>query len=138
MNAYYLYNSPDQVPDLSNDRFGINGIDDRYEKTEEYSEYLNGFATPEDLFETLIFEPLDPFSVIVPNYLDIINAQQGTTLSNGIEFRLYLVPGSRTEVFGAITLVLNNSVADNLGLVRGQVFRAVDGTDLTTSNINTL
>ncbi|WP_235898328.1 S41 family peptidase [Winogradskyella ouciana] len=138
MNAYYLYNSPDQVPDLSNDRFGINGIDDRYEKTEEYSEYLNGFATPEDLFETLIFEPLDPFSVIVPNYLDIINAQQGTTLSNGIEFRLYLVPGSQTEVFGAITLVLNNSVADNLGLVRGQVFRAVDGTDLTTSNINTL
>ena len=136
MNAYYLYN--ENVPDLSNDRFGINGIDDRYDKTEEYADYLDEFATPEDLFETLTFDPLDPFSVIVPNYLDVINAQQGTTLSNGIEFRLYLLPGSETEVFGAITLVLNNSVADNLGLFRGQIFRAVDGTNLTTSNINTL
>ena len=136
MNAYYLYN--ENVPDLSNDRFGFNGIDDRYDKTEEYADYLDEFATPEDLFETLTFDPLDPFSVIVPNYLDVINAQQGTTLSNGIEFRLYLLPGSETEVFGAITLVLNNSVADNLGLFRGQIFRAVDGTNLTTSNINTL
>ncbi len=136
MNAYYLYN--ENVPDLSNDRFGINGIDDRYDKTEEYAEYLDGFATPEDLFETLTFDALDPFSVIVPNYLDVLNAQQGTILSNGIEFRLYLVPGSETEVFGAISLVLDNSVADNLGLVRGQIFRAVDGTNLTTSNINTL
>lgn len=136
MNAYYLYN--ENVPDLSNDRFGINGIDDRYDKTEEYAEYLDGFATPEDLFETLTFDVLDPFSVIVPNYLDVLNAQQGTILSNGIEFRLYLVPGSETEVFGAISLVLDNSVADNLGLVRGQIFRAVDGTNLTTSNINTL
>lgn len=136
MNAYYLYN--ENVPDLSNDRFGINGIDDRFDKTEEYAEYLDGFATSEDLFETLTFDALDPFSVIVPNYLDVLNAQQGTILSNGIEFRLYLLPGSETEVFGAISLVLDNSVADNLGLVRGQIFRAVDGTNLTTSNINTL
>ncbi|WP_084221647.1 S41 family peptidase [Winogradskyella sp. PG-2] len=138
MNAYYLYNANDNVPDLTNDRFGINGIDNRYEKTEEYSDYIEGFATPEDLFETLIFEPSDPFSAIVPNYLDILNQQEGTILSNGIEFRLYLVPGSSTEVFGAISLVLNNSVADDLGLLRGQIFRAVDGTNLTTDNINSL
>lgn len=138
MNAYYLYNSPDLVPDLSNDRFGINGVDNRYEKNEAYSEYLDEFSTPEDLFESLVYNPLDPFSVIVPNYLDVINAQQGTSLNNGVEFRLYLIPGSETEVFGAISLVLNNSVADNLGLERGQIFRAVDGINLTTSNINSL
>jgi len=136
MNAYYLYN--DNVPNLSNDRFGINGVDNRYDKTEAYAEYLKEFSRPEDLFETLIFEQLDPFSAIVPNYLDILNQQQGTTLSNGIEFRLYLVPGSQTEVFGAISLVLNNSVADDLNLQRGQLFRAVDGTNLTTENFSTL
>ncbi|WP_299367555.1 S41 family peptidase [Winogradskyella sp.] len=132
MNAFYLYN--ENVPNLSNDRFGINGIDNRYDKTEEYSAYLDEFETPEDLFETLIFDSLDSFSNIVPNYFDVLNAQQGTTLSNGLEFRLYFVPGSETELFGAITLVLNNSVADNLGLVRGQLFRAVDGVNLTVDN----
>jgi len=138
MNAYYLYNDPQLVPDLSNDRFGINGVNNRYEKTEAYSDYLDGFDSPEDLFEALKFDALDPFSVIVPNYLDILNAQEGITLSNGIEFRLYLLPGSETEVFGAITLVLNNSVADNLGLTRGQIFRGIDGNNLTTSNAGTL
>lgn len=132
MNAYYLYN--DNVPDLSNDRFGINGINDRYDKTEEYQAYLDDFESPEDLFETLKFDALDPFSVIVPNYFDILNAQQGTILTNGLEFRLYFIPGSETQLFGAVTLVLNNSVADNLGLVRGQIFRAVDGVNLTVDN----
>ncbi|MCT4630735.1 S41 family peptidase [Winogradskyella sp.] len=136
MNAYYLYNG--NVTNLSNDRFGINGINDRYDKTEEYQTYLDGFDTPEALFETLVYEPLDEFSAIVPNYLDILNAQQGTILSNGLEFRLYFVPGSDTEVYGAITLVLNNSVAEDLGLVRGQIFRAVDGTNLNENNFRTL
>ncbi|MEO1032989.1 MAG: S41 family peptidase [Bacteroidota bacterium] len=136
MNAYYLYNA--NVPDLSDDRFGINGINNRYDKTEEYSDYLDEFSTPEDIFETLIFNSLDTFSAIVPNYFDILNSQGGTILSNGIEFRLYFVPGSSSEVFGAITLVLNNSVADNLGLSRGQIFRAVDGVDLTPDNFGGL
>jgi len=132
MNSYYLYN--DNVPDLSNERFGINGINNRYDKTEEYQAYLDDFESPEDLFEVLKFDSLDPFSVIVPNYFDILNAQQGTILTNGLEFRLYFIPGSDTQLFGAITLVLNNSVADNLGLVRGQIFRAVDGVNLTVDN----
>ncbi|GAB4157179.1 MAG: hypothetical protein Tsb0033_08670 [Winogradskyella sp.] len=132
MNAYYLYN--DNVPDLSNDRFGINGIENRYDKTEDYQTYLDEFDSPEALFETLKFDPLDPFSRIVPNYFDVLNAQQGTILSNGIEFKLYFLPDSETELFGAVTLVLNNSVADNLGVTRGQIFRAVNGTELTVAN----
>lgn len=138
MNAWYLYNENNNVPNLTNERFGINGIDNRYDKTEEYSDYLDEYQSPEDLFESLIFNSLDPFSRLVPNYLDIINAQQGTILSNGVEYKLYFLPGSETEVFGAITLVLNNSVADNLGLVRGQIFRAIDGNNLTNSNAGSL
>ncbi|WP_422103752.1 S41 family peptidase [Winogradskyella sp.] len=136
MNAFYLYN--DNVPDLSNDRFGINGVDNRYEKTEEYSAYLDEFAEPEDLFETLTFNSLDSFSAIVPNYFDILNAQQGTILTNGLEFNLYRLSEDSEEVFGAITLVLNNSVADNLGLTRGQIFSGVDGVNLTETNLFSL
>ncbi|NRB84696.1 MAG: peptidase S41, partial [Winogradskyella sp.] len=63
---------------------------------------------------------------------------EGITLSNGIEFRVYLLPGSEPEGFGASTLVLNNSVADNLGLTRGLIFRSIDGNNLTTSNVGNL
>ncbi|WP_299123670.1 S41 family peptidase [uncultured Winogradskyella sp.] len=129
MNVNYLYKS--EIPNLANDRFTSN---------EEYTEYLNDFDAPEDLFESLKYLPesVDLFSRIYSNYFDLLNAQQGTSLSNGIEFNLYFVPGSETEVFGAITLVLNNSVADNLGLERGQIFRAVNNEELTTDNITDL
>jgi C-terminal processing protease CtpA/Prc len=129
LNAVYLYKS--DVPDLANDSFNSD---------EDYTNYLSNFETPEDLFESLIYLPndVDRFSRLFSNYFDFQNQQQGITLTNGIEFNLYLVPGSETEVFGAITLVLNNSVADNLGLERGQIFRAVDGVALTTSNLNEL
>jgi C-terminal processing protease CtpA/Prc len=129
MNAVYLYKS--EIPNLADNRFSTN---------EDYNAYLNDFDTPEDLFESLKYLPesVDRFSRIYSNYFDLQNLQEGTTLSNGIEFNLYLTPGSETEVFGAITLVLNNSVADDLGLQRGQIFRAVDDENLTTSNINDL
>ncbi|WP_299334381.1 S41 family peptidase [uncultured Psychroserpens sp.] len=129
MNVVYLYK--DDVPDLSNDRFTSN---------EEYANYLNSFAMPETLFESLIYEreTIDRFSVIIPNYIEFEQALAGTSKSNGLEFNFYLKPGSDTEVFGIIRLVLNNSVASGLGLQRGQVFDAVDNTPLNTNNLNTL
>lgn len=129
MNALYLYKS--DVPDLANDRFSSNA---------DYANYLNTFDTPEALFQSLLYLPdeVDRFSRIVPNYFDLQNSQQGITSSNGLEFNLYFLPGSNSQVYGAITLVLNNSVADNLGLQRGQIFRGVDGVDLTADNFQSL
>ncbi|MCK8479431.1 S41 family peptidase [Psychroserpens algicola] len=129
MNAVYLYK--DEIPDLANDRFATNG---------EYADYLNSFAQPEDLFENLIYEraTVDRFSAIIPNYIEFEQLLSGTSKSNGLEFNLYFKPGSSTEVFGIIRLVLNNSVADNLGLQRGQIFDAVNGTPLTESNVSSL
>ncbi|MDN3492280.1 S41 family peptidase [Winogradskyella bathintestinalis] len=125
MNIVYLYKP--EVPDLANGRFNTD---------EAYNNYLNDFNSPEALFESLKFNPttVDRFSRIYDNYFDLQNQQSGITLNNGIEFILYRVPGDETQVFGAISLVLNNSVADDLGLERGQIFRAVDGINLTQSN----
>ncbi|MCB0398135.1 MAG: peptidase S41 [Winogradskyella sp.] len=129
MNAVYLYKS--DVPDLADDRFVDN---------EAYSLYLNSFDSPEELFESLKYLPetVDRFSIIVDNYFDLQNAQQGISLSNGIEFNLYRISEGSSQVYGVITLVLNNSVADNLGLQRGMIFRAVDGNDLTDTNFSNL
>ncbi len=129
MNAVYLYKA--EIPDLANDRFNSN---------EEYNDYLNSFATPEALFESLKYLPesVDRFSRIVDNYFDLQNQLQGVSLSNGIEFNLYRISEGSDEVLGAITLVLNNSVASNLGLERGQIFRAVDGVNLNVNNVSAL
>ena len=129
MNAVYLYK--EEIPDLANDRFSSN---------EEYANYLNSFMVPETLFESLIFqrETVDRFSIIIPNYIEFEQQLAGTSKSNGLEFNFYLEPGSDTEVFGIIRLVLNNSVASNLGLQRGQVFDAVNGTPLNVNNLSDL
>ncbi|QNK79099.1 peptidase S41 [Winogradskyella sp. PAMC22761] len=125
MNFVYLYKS--EIPNLS---------DDRFTTTDEYVDYLNSYASPEELFESLLYLPneIDRFSGIYSNYFDLQNALSGISLSNGIEYNLYYVPGSDTEVFGAITLVLANSPAENLGLERGQIFRAINDENLTLNN----
>ena len=60
MNAVYLYKA--EIPNLADNRFSSN---------EDYSNYLNGFSTPEDLFESLKYLPasIDRFSRIFPDYL---------------------------------------------------------------------
>ncbi|MGF1557091.1 S41 family peptidase [Paucihalobacter sp.] len=129
MNVVYLYKS--EIPDLANDRFST---------IEEYSNYLNSFNTPESLFESLIFDRqnIDKFSVLIPNYVEFLQQQQGISINNGADFLFYLEPGSQTEVFGIVRLVYEGSPADNANLQRGQIFNAVDGIPLTTSNLGNL
>ncbi len=125
MNLFYLYK--DNIPDLANDRFSSD---------QAYADYLNSFASPEALFESLIYNrpTVDRFSWIVDDYIALEQLFSGVTKRSGFEFDLYSVPGSSSEVFGIVRLVLPNSNASNNNLVRGQVFTSVDGVTLTTDN----
>jgi len=125
MNTYYLYK--DNIPDLANDRFSSDS---------EYSEYLGTYDTPEDLFESLIFDRpnIDRFSWITSDYIALEQFLDGVSRSTGLEFDFYFEPGSTTQVFGIIRLVLKNSPAESQGLMRGQIFNAVDGVALTDEN----
>lgn len=129
MNLVYLYKS--EIPDLANNRFS---------SLEEYTNYLNSFSSPENLFESLIFDRqnVDKFSVIISNYIEFLQQQEGVSLNNGADFLFYLEPGSQTNVFGVVRLVFEGSPADQAGLQRGQVFNAVDGIGLTVDNLNNL
>jgi C-terminal processing protease CtpA/Prc len=129
MNYAYLYK--ENKPDLANDRFSSDA---------EYSSYLNAFESPEALFEDLIYnrQSIDRFSWITNDYIALEQSFSGTRKSNGLEFDFYFEPGSTTNVFGIIKLVLNNSPAESLNLQRGQIFNAVDGIDLTENNLNSL
>ena len=125
MNLFYLYK--DNIPNLANDRFSSNT---------EYGDYLNSFSSPEDLFESLIYEPetVDRFSWIVDDYIALEQLFAGTTTSNGMEFTLFKQPNSSEKLIGIVRLVLPNSSASNGGLKRGDIFNTVNGTELTTAN----
>ncbi|WP_323787936.1 S41 family peptidase [Psychroserpens sp.] len=125
MNATYLYKA--NVDDLANTRFSSDS---------EYTTYLSGYSTPESLFDDLVYDPLDPFSFIIPNYIEFLQSQEGISLSTGVEFNFHRNPQDPTLIIGVIRLVLPNSVGDQLGLQRGQLFDAVDGIPLTETNFS--
>ena len=129
MNSVYLYNA--NVPDLADDRF----ITDS-----DYNSFLDGYSSPETLFESLVYdrENVDRFSIITSNYFELEQSLSGVAKRSGAEFNFYLVPGSTTEVFGIVRLILPNSNASQTSLTRGQVFNKVNGTTMTTSNYRSL
>jgi len=129
MNVFYLYK--DNIPDLANDRFSSN---------EQYASYLNDYATPEDLFESLIYQRqnVDKYSWIVDDYIALEQLFSGVSTSNGMEFQLFLEPNTNTQVMGIVRLVLPNSDADIKGIKRGDIFNTINGTAITTTNYNAL
>ena len=129
MNTFYLYK--ENIPNLANNRFSSDT---------EYSAYLNNYSTPEDLFETLIYEreTEDKYSWIVDDYIELEQYFSGISTSNGMDFQLFIEPNSTTKVIGIVRLVLANSDAEGKGLKRGDVFNAIDGTPINTNNYSSL
>ena len=129
MNRVYLYNA--DVPDLADDRFSNNN---------NYNSYLEGFSSPENLFENLVYdrENVDRFSIITDNYFELEQSLGGISKRSGAEFNFYYVPGSTSNVFGIVRLILPNSNASQTSLSRGQIFNKINGTALTASNFRSL
>ena len=129
MNAAYLYK--EEINDLSNNRF---------DDSQEYATYLNNFEYPEELFESLIFERenIDKFSLIVDNYVELEQYFSGTSISNGLNYGLSYVPNSNYEVFGFVRYVNEGSTANMSNINRGDIFKGVDGINLTIDNYNDL
>lgn len=129
MNKVYLYKA--NVEDLSDNRFGT---------SQEYQDFLNNFDSPENVFESLIYdrENVDRFSVITSDYFALEQQLSGVSKSNGAEFNFYYTPGSTTSVYGIVRLVLPNSSASQSNLTRGHVFNKIDGQVMTSSNLESL
>lgn len=128
LNIVYLYK--DDVPDL---------LENKNQKS-NYNSYLDGFSTPEDLFYSLIYkrETVDKFSWITDDYIALESYFQGESLSNGLEFGLVKASETGNSIFGYVRYVLPNSPADQAGLKRGDIFTAINGTNLDTSNYREL
>ena len=128
MNAVYLYK--DEIEDLANDRFASD---------DGYTTYLNDFSSPEELFESLIYQRqiVDRFSVIVDDYIALGQLFNGVTKNNGMKFGLVRFSGS-DALFGYVRYVLPNTDAQSKGVQRGMLFTAVNGIPLNLNNYRSL
>lgn len=129
MNAVYVYK--DLITELGNDNF---------ETTEQYQNYLNGFDSPESLFESLLYESdtVDEFSRIYSNYFELEQLLQGTSLNNGMAYGLVRLPNANEDIIGYVRYVMPNTDAETKGVTRGMIFNSIDGTVLTADNYITL
>ena len=127
LNQYYLWQP--NVPDLA---------DDRFQSTAQFDNFLSAYGSPENVFEHLLYErgTVDRWSVIFSDFFVLENALQGVVKSNGVEFGLKYVPGSTTQIFGYVRYIQPNSDASTKDIHRGDLFYAINGTPLTTSNYN--
>jgi len=125
LNLWYFWQG--DVPDLS---------DEMFTPTSEYENYLRSFDTPEALFNDLKFAD-DRFSIIIDDYNVLINSLDGVSESNGMEFGLARIDGG-SELLGYVQYVLPNTDAEDKGVIRGNFFRTVDGTDLNETNFRDL
>ncbi len=125
MNFWYYWQS--DVAELS---------DNIYSSEAALNEFLNGYSTPEVLYNELQIEE-DNFSIIYSDYEVLEELSQGTTKSFGYRFAL-INPTGTNQVFGFVKYVTEGGPAGNAGIVRGDIFTAVDGTELNLDNYRSL
>ena len=128
MNQYYLFQN--EVQNLR---------DDRFSNQNDLNNFLRTNSDPISFFNSLkVDASIDRFSVIFSDYTVLQGLLSGNTKNNGVVYGLKLKNGSTTDLFGWIKYIIPNSDAASKNLSRGQLFYAINGVPLTTSNFRTL
>jgi carboxyl-terminal processing protease len=127
MNLWYYWQS--QVENLG---------DNRFSSQSEYQNFLDNYS-PNELFYNLLYDygATDRFSWIVSDYHTLQNQFAGINKTFGMDYGL-VQQNNSTDVFGYVQYVLPNSPASLAGLQRGDIFTRINGTQLNTSNYQTL
>lgn len=128
LNAYYFWQ--EDIPDLQ---------DNRFSNQNELNNFVNS-QTPNDLFESLLFErgTTDKWSWIVNDYIALEQRFAGVQKSNGMQFGLVEFYTDSPEIFGYVRYISPNSEAANLGVQRGDIIYGINGTQLTRNNYQNL
>ena len=129
MNSFYFWQS--NVPNLS---------DTRFDSQSQLNDFLQGYDSPEEIFEALRFEPgiVDRFSWIVDDYIALENSFQGINVSTGMDFGLRRYNNNPTNVYGYVRYVIPNSSAASKAVKRGMIFNTINGIQLTDRNYQNL
>ncbi len=130
MNYWYFWYN--EVPNLGDDRFPISA-----EGSKEYTEFLLSEDNPEDFFNNKLRFSEDRFSFLSDDFVQLTNQLAGISRSNGLEFGLVKFQDSE-DVFGYVRYIIPNSDAATKQIRRGDLFTAVNGQTLNTTNFRDL
>ena len=127
MNEIYLYKA--DVPVLADNFFASQS---------EKNDFLDNYATPEDLFYDGLVAPQDRFSFIVDDYIELENQFSGISKTSGLSYGLVRYCSSCSEIFAYVRYILPNTPASETGLKRGDIINRIDGQQLTDTNFSQL
>lgn len=132
LNLYYLWQ--ENVPNLADDRFA---------NQEQLNDFLQVYSDPGNLFKSLLLKNpdntiADRFSALFPDFRVLENTLQGVATSTGIDYQLVYTDETRTNVYGFVRYVLPDTDAAGKDIRRGDIFYAVNGTQLTVQNYQQL
>jgi len=124
MNSWYNWN--DEVPNLA---------DTKKDDLNAYYSYLNGLDSPEDLFESLLYDKgnTDRFSWFIEDYVEQQKSFQGISTTTGIR-RSSPISAGNDQVIIYAQHVSAGSPADIAGFKRGDIINAIDGEVMNETN----
>lgn len=126
MNEIYVYKN--QVPELG---------DGFFNSQSDLDEYLNGWDSPEELFDDGLTISEDRFSFITDDYIALENSFSGISETTGVDFRLYRF-SEGDNLFGVVRYIVPGSNADGQNIKRGDLFTKLNGESLTIANYRDL
>lgn len=95
-------------------------------------------GNPETYFKSLIYKD-DRFSAIFDSYQEILNELNGVRAAEiGFEFELRLESYTNNNVVGIVLYTKPGTYAASLGIKRGDVFRRINGQQITKDNYSGL
>lgn len=127
LNEIYLYKA--DVPELA---------DNFFTSQAEKNDFLDNYATPEDLFYEGLTAPQDRFSFIVDDYVALENSFSGISKTTGMNYNLSYISAGSDNLLGFVRYVLPGTSAEAEGIKRGDIFTKVNGTQLTIGNYQSL
>src|SRR5690606_3810036 len=127
LNEIYLYKA--DVPELADNYFASQAAK---------NDYLDNYATPEDLFYDGLTASQDKFSFIVDDYIALENSFSGISKTTGMNYNLSYISSGSDDLLGFVRYVLPGTSAEDEGIKRGDLFTKVNGIQLTASNYQAL
>ena len=121
MNLFYYWQS--DVPNLADSKAGLG-----------FESFLSSYESPETFFDDLIYEEEDRFSWIVDDYEELEASFQGVSKSYGFDLGLVRIEEGGDELLAYVRYIVEGGPAETAGMVRGDIFTVVDGSQLTIDN----